>query len=909
MRPSLSVTSGAKRAQPLPSASALLPSLLLLPLLLLLLLTPAFSAPFGTFLTQYTLPSTFSAVALGVGASGTLYVLSPTRLLSYPTPSSLPSTSSTNFTAATWLAAQPTSDLLLVADAGAGNFVFVTNSALILAPLTGFTSPRACGFVTGNRVVVVDRTSPTVLRISSITIGQVAGTSFVATYPAALGSQVGFTTDYADAYAVLSLSEGVIGYDLTGATVFTYLAPNDNSIAFIRAALASDTLGHLFLAQSTIASAINAQLIAITVSTDALVGDSQQGVINGVGAASISGGFIALDNSGTVYALNRVGGAGGYVQALAGLNLTSLTGIPPLTPSTPGYYLGQILTDNSTAGAIPLGFPLSVAFDATGQRYISDSGNARVVVQTAGGAFVRSITTDGAGHPLVDPQVVRVQGNLLYISELSGAIVIVYTNGTAYSTITKDDQGAALSPNTLIGFDVDASGHLIIPEVSGVQAGGTVNVRIFALTDKGVAVPGSSFTVTGIPNSQYPVEDLVVDRTLNVAYVAYASGTIVAYSLNTATLGQVVHTYTTWGSANPFQSINGLALDAFGHLYVADLLQGVIVLTASTGAYVTNFQGVYAGSPDVMTYSVTVEPSTGHVFMTDTSLNRVVILQGFTAAITPASSSSAAVPIVSSSTAASATSAAAATSAPTPSTAAVNPTSAAVTPAPSSSSTASAVKIVGDPQFTGFRGQSFQVHGIDGHVYSLISEPHLQVNSRFVFLTQGRCPTVDGKPGSNCWSHPGSYMGSVSFQHRGEDGETHRVLVEAGGADDGFARVECDGVALDVDESDEAGEVVVGGMTVVRSSSHAVSVRTPHFEFALDNSDGFLNQAVGTRVSLAKLRPHGLLGQTWQMRRSSVEGKVEDYSQQHDDLFGADDVFNRFAQPAADSYTITTTTV
>ena len=42
--------------------------------------------------------------------------------------------------------------------------------------------------------------------------------------------------------------------------------------------------------------------------------------------------------------------------------------------------------------------------------------------------------------------------------------------------------------------------------------------------------------------------------------------------------------------------------------------------------------------------------------------------------------------------------------------------------------------VVGDPQFTGLRGQSYQVHGIDGAVYNLITSPQLHVNARFVFF-------------------------------------------------------------------------------------------------------------------------------------------------------------------------------
>ena len=52
--------------------------------------------------------------------------------------------------------------------------------------------------------------------------------------------------------------------------------------------------------------------------------------------------------------------------------------------------------------------------------------------------------------------------------------------------------------------------------------------------------------------------------------------------------------------------------------------------------------------------------------------------------------------------------------------------------------------VLGDPMFTGLLGQVYQVHGMDGAVYNLISEPACQVNARFVFLSSGVCPTVQG---------------------------------------------------------------------------------------------------------------------------------------------------------------------
>jgi hypothetical protein len=82
-------------------------------------------------------------------------------------------------------------------------------------------------------------------------------------------------------------------------------------------------------------------------------------------------------------------------------------------------------------------------------------------------------------------------------------------------------------------------------------------------------------------------------------------------------------------------------------------------------------------------------------------------------------------------------------------------------------------EIVGDPMSLGLRGQSYQVHGIDGAVYNLIFAEDLQVNSRFEFLTDGTCPVISGVPLHNCWSHAGSYLGAIGIQQV-VDGLYHR---------------------------------------------------------------------------------------------------------------------------------------
>lgn len=185
--------------------------------------------------------------------------------------------------------------------------------------------------------------------------------------------------------------------------------------------------------------------------------------------------------------------------------------------------------------------------------------------------------------------------------------------------------------------------------------------------------------------------------------------------------------------------------------------------------------------------------------------------------------------------------------------------------------------VVGDPQFVGLRGQSYQVHGVDGAVYNLITEQSTQVNSRFVFLTEGECPTVDGVVSSvGCWSHPGSYMGELSFQAV-VDGKLHAALVTAGDAKKGFSAVQMDGKAV------KAGETVsFGAFSLTYTSSHSAYVTLDNYNIELSNSDMFINLALSPTTSLSQLKSHGLIGQTHSTKTYKnllkyVEGDVDDY--------------------------------
>jgi hypothetical protein len=199
--------------------------------------------------------------------------------------------------------------------------------------------------------------------------------------------------------------------------------------------------------------------------------------------------------------------------------------------------------------------------------------------------------------------------------------------------------------------------------------------------------------------------------------------------------------------------------------------------------------------------------------------------------------------------------------------------------------------VTGDPQFVGLRGQNYQVHGVSGEVYNIVSDSDLQYNSRFVFLSAGSCPVVHGRKQKGCWSHAGSYLGELGLKTRAGD----KIHLVTGAAKHGFAEVTLNGKSLAIGES----VLLADGMgSLSRNSTHLASVQVGNWDFAFENSDMFVNQRVRVLDSRS-LRSHGLLGQTWREATypnavKYVQGKVDDYVIRDQDIFGDNFLFNAF---------------
>ena len=207
----------------------------------------------------------------------------------------------------------------------------------------------------------------------------------------------------------------------------------------------------------------------------------------------------------------------------------------------------------------------------------------------------------------------------------------------------------------------------------------------------------------------------------------------------------------------------------------------------------------------------------------------------------------------------------------------------------------------GDPQFLGLRGQDYQVHGIDGGVYNVISDKYMQLNSKFVFLTGPRpCPVMPstGKKSVACFAHSGSYLGNLALRTVTDD----RVLIVPGKAADGMASVSVNGEQLEVGDvrALSFGPKHNGSITLL--SAYEVLLTAGLFQLEVESSDDFLNlRSVSVPNSadwreIKEEKAHGLLGQTWRLLkgRSAIEGKVDDYLLESEDIYGSDFVYNRF---------------
>jgi hypothetical protein len=237
----------------------------------------------------------------------------------------------------------------------------------------------------------------------------------------------------------------------------------------------------------------------------------------------------------------------------------------------------------STIPATGLLHPQGMAVDSSGNVYIADSNNNRVLKETLSGGSYTQSTIPATG--LVGPEGVAVDGaGNVYIANTEGGsggngnVLLETLSGGSYTQSTIPATGLA-SP---IGIAVDGSGNVYIANFDGGSSG-TGNVLLE--TPSSGSYTQSTIPATGLNG---PI-GIAVDGSGNV-YIANinggssATGNVLLETLSGGSSTQ--STISTTGLAGP----EGVTVDSNGNVYIANTSGGsgignVLKETLSGGSY------------------------------------------------------------------------------------------------------------------------------------------------------------------------------------------------------------------------------------------------------------------------------------------------------------------------------------
>jgi len=241
-----------------------------------------------------------------------------------------------------------------------------------------------------------------------------------------------------------------------------------------------------------------------------------------------------------------------------------------------------------------LGSAQGVAVDASGNLYIADTNNNRVLMLpwTGSGYGAQSTLVSGLGGP----QGIAVDGSgNLYISDTNNMQVLKETlSGGSYSasTVASNASGGLVGP---VGVAVDGNGNVYIADYA--------TSKVYKET-----LSGGTYTQSTIGSGLSGPTGVAVDGIGNVYIAGY--DTMQAYK---ETLSGGTYTQSPIGSGLSFPT--GIAVDGSGNVYISDVVMGRVVEEPWTGSgYGTQFT---LASGQIGPYGVAVDGN-GNVYFANT---------------------------------------------------------------------------------------------------------------------------------------------------------------------------------------------------------------------------------------------------------------------------------------------------
>jgi sugar lactone lactonase YvrE len=241
-----------------------------------------------------------------------------------------------------------------------------------------------------------------------------------------------------------------------------------------------------------------------------------------------------------------------------------------------------------------LSYPYGVAVDGSGNLYIVDSGNDRVLKETlGGGSYTQSTIVSGLNNPW--GVAVDGSGNVYIVDSGNQRVLKETLSGGSYTQSTISS--GLYEPH---GVAVDGSGNLYIAD--------TNNNRVLKETPS-----GGSYTQSTIGNGLNGPYGVAVDASGNVYISAVWGNDVLKETLNGSS-------YIQSTVASSLDQPLGVAVDGGGNVYIDDTYNNRVLKEAlSGGSYTQSTVGSGLSFP----FGVATDGS-GNIYISDTSHQRVL---------------------------------------------------------------------------------------------------------------------------------------------------------------------------------------------------------------------------------------------------------------------------------------------
>jgi sugar lactone lactonase YvrE len=259
---------------------------------------------------------------------------------------------------------------------------------------------------------------------------------------------------------------------------------------------------------------------------------------------------------------------------MAALLILLLT--PAMSWATYSWTFGGNAQVVNTGGSIVLSQPAGIVVDSTGDIFITDTANSRIVEVNAFGV-ASVLTISGLSPALSSPTAITIDnaGNLYVADTGNDRVVEVSPSGVGSAVNTGSVNLAAPA-----GVALDQAGDLFIAD--------TGNSRIVEVTSGGSAAALSFMVASGSASLNTPVG--LAEDTAGKLYIADSLNNRIVVVAAGSSTGAVV----TFGDLTSLLNPSGVAVDRIGNVFVADTGNNRIaeVDTAGNGNQLLNGAGL-----------------------------------------------------------------------------------------------------------------------------------------------------------------------------------------------------------------------------------------------------------------------------------------------------------------------------